>query len=255
MSTEYPLTKINRINLARAYRNVPHVDLSIECVVEGQMGKAYVDDLENPCAYKIGGFFNYFAGDATSEGGQQMLKEIKPWSLFMPSSPGWLEAGKTMYGERLVSFDRYSFSSECLSLAHVQKLCSDSKFTAEMKRMDIPLIERVWGRDHFIDVSDFESTSDFVARGIGYCFEKHGEIIGAAFSSLVCSSGIEISLFVSEDYRRQGIATAVSAHLVRWCLENNMDPHWDAANPESCRLAEKLGYISIGKYQAHYPKP
>ncbi|MEW6401856.1 MAG: GNAT family N-acetyltransferase [Chloroflexota bacterium] len=255
MINEYPLTKTNRIRLAKAFRNVPRVDLSIECVIEGQMGKAYVDDLENPSAYKIGGtFFFYFAGDAASEGGQEILKAIKPWTLFMPSSAGWLEAGKTMYGERLISFDRHSFSSECLSLEHVGKLCQASEFANDVKRMDVALIERVWGQDHFIDVSDFESPADFIERGIGYYIEKHGEIVGAALSSLVCSKGIEISLFVMDDYRRQGLATSLSANLIKWCLENAMDPHWDAANPESCKLAEKLGYIPTGKYQAYYLK-
>ncbi|MBE0670194.1 MAG: GNAT family N-acetyltransferase, partial [Anaerolineales bacterium] len=124
-----------------------------------------------------------------------------------------------------------------------------------IKQMDITLLERVQGQDHFIDISDFDSSSDFMGRGIGYYAEKTGEVIGAAYSSLVCNQGIEISLFVLDDHRRQGIATALSANLVRWCLENNMDAHWDAANPESCRLAEKLGYISTGTYQAYYLKP
>jgi predicted GNAT family acetyltransferase len=121
--------------------------------------------------------------------------------------------------------------------------------------MDIAMLEKVWGQDHFIEISDFDSVSDFIGRGIGYYAEKNGEVIGAAYSSLVCNQGIEISLFVSDDYRRQGIATALSANLVRWCLENNMDAHWDAANLESCKLAEKLGYIPAGEYQAYYLKP
>ena len=181
-----------------------------------------------------------------------MLKDIKPWTLFMPSSTGWIEAARALYGEKLISFDRYSFSTACLSMEHLEKLCQGSKFSKDVKQMDASLIARVWGQDHFIDVSDFESPADFIGRGIGYCVEKSGKIIGAAYSSLVCSKGIEISIFVLDDYRRQGIATTLAAHLVKWCLENNMEPHWDAANPESCKLAAKLGYIPTGKYQAYY---
>jgi GNAT superfamily N-acetyltransferase len=251
MITEYPLTKANRIQLARAFRNVPHVDITIECVVEGQMGRAYVDDVQNPLAYKIqlGPFF-YFAGNAS----QEMLEDIRPWTLFMPSSPGWVDAARAMYREKLVSFDRYSFSSECLSVEHLQKFCDVTRFDKDVKRMDIPLVTRVWGQDHFIDVSNFESPADFIERGIGYYVEKGREIIGAAYSSLVCSKGTEVSIFVEEDYRRQGIATILAANLIKWCLESNMDPHWDAANLESCRLAEKLGYTPAGKYQAYYLK-
>jgi GNAT superfamily N-acetyltransferase len=251
---EYPLTKNNRINLARAFRNVPRVDISIECVLEAHMGKAFVDNAESPSAYKImiGPFF-YFAGNAHGAGGQEMLKEIKPYTLFMSSSTGWAEECRQLYGERLVAFERYSFSSEKLSLEQLTRLCKNSAH--DIKRMDIAMLEKVWGQDHFIEISDFDSVSDFIGRGIGYYAEKNGEVIGAAYSSLVCNQGIEISLFVSDDYRRQGIATALSANLVRWCLENNMDAHWDAANLESCKLAEKLGYIPVGGYQAYYLKP
>ena len=253
MITEYPLTKPNRLRLARAFRNVPRVDISIECVLEDQMGKAYVDDMEYPSAFHIQiGPFHYYAGDALGDGGQEMLRGFKPYNLFMSASEGWLEACQSMYGERLIGFDRYSFSSESLSLEHIQRLARDNRSSPDVKRFDSALLEKTWGKDHFIDVSDFESPADFLDRGIGYYMEKDGETIGAAYSSLVCSTGIEVSLFVSEEHRRQGIATALSAHLLQWCLQNNIDAHWDAANPESCKLAEKLGYVSIGSYRAHY---
>ena len=50
------------------------------------------------------------------------------------------------------------------------------------------------------------------------------------------------------------MAIVLGADLAAWCLEHAMAPHWDAANLESCGLAEKLGYSPIGKYQAHYLK-
>lgn len=253
MITEYPLTKANRIQLARVFRNVPRVDLSIDCVIEGQMGKAYVDNVESPSAYKIqtGPFF-YFAGDAMAKGAQEMLTDIQPWTLFMPSGQGWIEAGKKMYGERLMALGRYRFSSRCLFVEHLETLSFDSRFSKDTKRIDLALAAQVWGRDHFIDLSEFDSASDFIERGIGYYVEKRGKILGTAFSSLACSQGIEVSIFVDENYRRQGMAATLAAYLLKWCLENNVDPHWDAANPASCGLAERLGYIPEGKYQAHY---
>ena len=45
MIQELPLNKANRIKLAIAFKNVPRVDLSIDSAIEGQMGKAFVDDL------------------------------------------------------------------------------------------------------------------------------------------------------------------------------------------------------------------
>jgi GNAT acetyltransferase len=44
----------------------------------------------------------------------------------------------------------------------------------------------------------------------------------------------------------------VAHALIQWCLKNNADPHWDAANSESCGLAEKLGYVPIETYDAYF---
>ena len=72
------LTKGNRIRLARAFRGSKRVDIAIDCVVEGQMGNAFADDPENPTAFKIEvGPFCYFAGDARSTGGVEMIRD---WS-------------------------------------------------------------------------------------------------------------------------------------------------------------------------------
>ncbi len=255
MAHEYPLTKANRIRLARAFKHVPRVDMSIDCVLDGQMGRAFVDDVSHPTAFKIeiGPFF-YFAGDPPCPGGRAMLEGIVPYTFFMPSSPGWIEAAKDLYGDRLTGFERYSFSSAQLSVDHLDSLCRASAFREDVRRMDLTLAADLWGKDHFVDLSTFDSPEDFIERGIGFYFERSGEMIGAAYSSLVCSRGIEVSLFVMNDHRRQGIATTLASRLLQWCFENNAEANWDAANIESCNLATKLGYVQTGTYQAYYLK-
>ncbi len=34
---EFPLTKSKRVRLVQAFRNVPRLEMSIDCVIEGQM--------------------------------------------------------------------------------------------------------------------------------------------------------------------------------------------------------------------------
>lgn len=48
MSYELELNKTNRLKLARVFRNHKRVDSSIDCVIEGQMGKAFVNDITHP---------------------------------------------------------------------------------------------------------------------------------------------------------------------------------------------------------------
>lgn len=118
--------------------------------------------------------------------------------------------------------------------------------------MDVPFATQVWAQDHFVELSDFDSPEDFVQRGVGFYLERRGRVAGAAYSSLVCSKGIETSIFVREEHRRQGMATILACNLLQWCIENNAEANWDAANAASCGLAEKLGYTQTGGYEAHY---
>lgn len=251
---EIPLTKPNRIMLASAFRHTPRVDLGIDCAIEGQMGKAFVDRIENPTAFAIeqSSFFLYFAGDARGAGGSAMIRHLPPRRLLMPSSPEWLESVQEIHGAKLVKENRYSFSLEILSAARLQHLLDHSPVGGAVERMNAAMARHP---SNPADLSDFESVEDFLARGIGYGVMQNDTVIGVAYSSLICSQGIEVSIFVAPEHRRKGIATALASHLLKWSLERNLDPHWDAANPESCKLAEKLGYLPTETYAAYYLQP
>lgn len=253
MIVPFPPTKANRLRLAQAFRRVPRVDLSIDCVIEGQMGEAFVDDVDRAAVFKIEtGPFAYLAGDPGSPAAPDLLRSLAPGTLLMPSAPGWAEAARAMYGEQWIELDRHRFSAEGLDAAHLSRLRSASRFAGEVKRMGGSLVASVWGQEHFIDLAQYESPDDFLARGIGFHVDMGGRTAGAAFASLVCSRGIEVSVYVVERYRRAGMATVLSAALLLWCLENDLDPHWDAANAESFRLAVRLGYRPLGSYRALY---
>ena len=62
----------------------------------------------------------------------------------------------------------------------------------------------------------------------------------------------EVSIYVKEAYRQKGVATALGSKLLLECLNRNERPNWDAANPESCKLAKKLGYTFVETYDAYY---
>jgi len=251
---EFALTKAHRIRLARAFRASQRVDISIDCVVEGQMGQAFVDDAHNPTAFVMQlGVFCYLAGEAKSPAGRAMMESQSPPKLLMPSPPEWIETAQEIHGDRLFEITRYSFSSEHLSIEHLERLLRDSPFRGQAQRIDAAIAARALADpDGVVDVSQFDSAEDFVERGVGFCLLDGETIVGAAYSSLVCSKGIEISLFVLPAYRRRGVATTLGSMLVKYCLKSRMDPHWDAANPESCKLAEKLGYAGTGTYEAYF---
>ncbi len=220
------------------------------------MGKTMVDNVHAPAVFQIEvGPFNYFAGDPSSDAGKKLLEALEPNRLVMPSAEGWIEAIQAKFKEDMIGFDRYRFSADSLSRTDLQTLIDASPLAPHIKQIDLNFAEQIWGTEFFIDLGDYESAVDFCERGVGYYFEEKGKAVGGAYASLVCSEGIEVSLFVQEAHRQRGIASLLSGKLLLWCLERGLRPNWDAANPISCKLAEKLGYTPSGTYRAFYIRP
>jgi GNAT superfamily N-acetyltransferase len=254
MDYELELTKANRLKVAKAFRFNKRVDFSIECVIEGQMGKAFVNDLAHPTAYRITvGPFWYFAGEADGPAGQQMMQGLQAYNILMPSPAPWVKIAQGMYGEHLKRFTRYRFSAAELSGEHLNRLLEASAFQERVIPISVDVAKRIAEQpDGYLDLSDFDSAEDFAERGLGYTMLDDGKAIGVAYSSLVCSQGIEVSIYVAEPYRRQGVATALASKLLLASLQYGLRPNWDAANPESVELAKKLGYRYLEPYNAYY---
>jgi GNAT superfamily N-acetyltransferase len=253
LATDYPLTKANRIRLAQAFRDVPRVDIAIDACLEGQMGQAMADDGAHPQAFAIRvGPFCYLAGASDDDAGATLLRGLALPMMVMASGAGWIEAVKSTFGTRVKTYERYSFSSHALSRDHLETLQAGSPWRDHVERIDLALATDAWSHPGVVDIASYDSPDDFVERGIGFCLVDAGECVAAAYSSIVCTTGIEVSLFVEQARRRQGIATALSAALLGECLNRGLHPNWDAANDPSYGLALKLGYVPTGSYVEHY---
>ncbi len=254
MLEPYALTPSHRLTLATAFRSCPRVDTAIDCAIEGQLGRALVDSVAGPTVFAITvGPFWYFAGDAEGSAAEALLHALPAYGLLMPSTPGWRERAQAVFGPDLRGFPRYSFATEGLNVTHLQALLATSPHGPHTRAVDVVLASQLAaGAEPLLDLSDFDSVEDFVARSLGYIVLADGDPVGAAYGSLVNSRGLEVSVFVAEPFRRRGVATALAAGLVLACLRRGLRPNWDAANPESCALAEKLGFVAAGTYEAFY---
>ncbi len=123
----------------------------------------------------------------------------------------------------------------------------------ELKRIDGELYEACLENEQFEDnVGNFASKEEFLELGRGFAILKDGEIVSVASSYTVYREGIEVEIDTEEEYRRQGLASVAGAALILSCLDDGLYPSWDAANPESVHLAEKLGYEFSHEYPTYW---
>lgn len=61
------------------------------------------------------------------------------------------------------------------------------------------------------------------------------------------SRSVEVAISTRPEHRGQGLATAVAARFCLAALNLGLEPHWNAANPVSKRLARRLGFLPAGK--------
>ena len=115
----------------------------------------------------------------------------------------------------------------------------------EIKRIDSEIYDLILsaGDDDLEYLTgDFETKEAFLEKGRGFAVLKDGSVVAGASSEYCYRYGIEVEIDTVRSERRKGLATAVGAKLILSCVEDGLEPVWDAASMISVHLAEKLGY-------------
>jgi len=88
-------------------------DTMILSCIQGHMGEAYVDNIDNPtAALLIVGAFVFLSGDVNSEIAEELLLNIPKNSLVIVDTDEWKSKIEKVYNGRYEKFDRYSFKKD-----------------------------------------------------------------------------------------------------------------------------------------------
>ncbi|MBU3127863.1 GNAT family N-acetyltransferase [Clostridium tagluense] len=100
----------------------------------------------------------------------------------------------------------------------------------------------------------WESGSNFISNGFGFCILKDGEFVSVCNTYYVKQGSAEIDITTSDKFRKQGFALITCLAFIEHCVKNNIKPIWDCdeGNENSKSLAIKLGFNSIENYQMHW---
>ncbi|QWU45558.1 GNAT family N-acetyltransferase [Bacillus sp. NP247] len=224
--------------------------------LQGHMGTAWVNDLENPTVAQISvGIFTFYAGDSSAIETEELLRNIPDRILVIVNSDEWKQRLEIFHERKIDKFLRYKFkrNPEVFDRTKLQAYISLLPKGYELRKIDEHIVNNPTLHKVSEDfTSQFRSIDDYVDRGIGYSILYHGEVVCGASSYSIYDDGIEIEVATDSEHRRKGLATVVSAALILDCLEKGKYPNWDAANTKSAKLAEKLGYVFDQAYDTYF---
>lgn len=224
--------------------------------LQGLMGKAWADSIDNPkSAQIIVGDFCYFAGEPNRQLVRNMPKEHTSSCIIMvPGAEDWNAVIEQEWADKCHKTSRFAIKKEG-DIFDRDSLRKNIEQLPEGYRLKMigreeyqAILKEEWAMDFCAHFADYE---EYMAHGLG-CVVYYGEELAAGASSYTYyDAGIEIELGTKENHRRKGLATIAASMLILECLERGLYPSWDARVWESVVIAQRLGYHFEREYTAY----
>ena len=103
-------------------------------------------------------------------------------------------------------------------------------------------------------IYNFRSHEEFITRGVGLGILHQGTFVSGASSAAVGGGKLEIEIQTHRQFRRRGLARAVAAALILYCLEHGIEACWDAANEPSAALAPLDSPVEQAGFEPSVPR-
>ena len=219
-------------------------------------GRIWVDSIDSPTVARLQlNVLNFICGDSNSVSAKELLQTIEQLQpLFVPDD--WIDFIVKEWGDLLGKQKRTMMSLDSLDINFLRGLRNRLPKEYLLERVDIETARKLDKGVHRHIAIFFDGTVDFVESGLGFCIKHVDKVISIASTYTPYTNKFEIQVDTIDDptHRRKGLATAVCAALMVYALENNVVPHWDAANDISVQLALKLGYTDPYEWNFFYLK-
>ena len=247
------------------FRDYPYLRGYVAAVLSGEMGAAFVDDLDNPTVGRLTlGWPHIFAGDATRRIFEAMLKEVPPEATLIGADTAWVDAFRRIWGNQLVPWKRIAFSpgdwnSKTLT-ALTQQLPEGYTLKQVTNATEVEGLTQVV--DWLVDRRNYPTPENFLNRGVAFAVEFNGQIVSGCTSYAIGGGKFDLGIATRPEHQRRRLAQAVAARMILYCIEHDIEPCWDAGNRTDAReteisavLAQKLGFTNPTPYTAYIIKP
>lgn len=222
-------------------------DIFIETALD--YGFILADDQQNPhvALAFVGGCILY-GGDPTHEAAIDLIKaqEVQPCVLAYPKS--WADFVKEVYGEQVKCLTRYYFPFASFKKEKLYHALLEEPREYRIQKMSMKWIKGLEALGEVYHKYHYKDLQDFLDRGCCFCVTKGEEVCAAVGAYLRSDNKIQVQVNTKKEYLNQGLATIACAHMLRYCLDNQIQVGWDASNLISKKLANKLGYEECVPY-------
>lgn len=220
-------------------------------ILSGAFGNAFADQPASATVGMIGGLdFVCFAGDAAGATAAALIRSCASGSWLIGRDAAWQARFGEIWGDQLCPKERFAFRSPA---------AWDRERLAGLMH-DLPTgctLTPIWEADaaRFAQLSatlvDFDGQGQpTMAHSIGFGIEQEGQFLSGC-AGAPGGGMVDFEIQTALAHRRRGLATAVAAAMILYCLDHDLTPCWDAANEMSARLAEKLGFVGRTPYMAY----
>ncbi|MGY5880966.1 MAG: GNAT family N-acetyltransferase [Candidatus Thorarchaeota archaeon] len=226
----------------------------VESAFEYRTAKLLVDYETNPrIVVLLYPYVSFISGDVSSPKLAEMLNAIPEETQMNVDEETWPSKLRKHFGETLIQQKRTKMSNKYLSLDVLSRLKRPLPEGFSVERVDRETAEKLSPLLRVLIRPFFGSVDNFIKRGVGFCVKHGEEPISMASSAIPYTDILEVQIATvnSPEYRRKGFGTAACIALFEYCFENNIEPHWEAANQASVILAEKMGYTNPEPYYVY----
>ncbi|MDQ3960387.1 MAG: GNAT family N-acetyltransferase [Pseudomonadota bacterium] len=241
----------NRASLRRLFDRYPCLHGSVAAVIEGGMGKVFADAQGEPRVALAVLDFHFLAGDPLHENALLLLHLLQPGDVVIAPTPAWQQLVATTYLGELAVYSREAFRSEQFDVDKLRRFCQVLPSGFELRQVHLAEVTQFATDLDPVLIHNFRSHEDFMIRGVSLGILHQDTFVSGASSAAIGGGKLEIEIQTHPQFRRRGLARAVAAALILYCLEHGLEPCWDAANEPSSALARQLGYHSTGKYEVY----
>ena len=231
----------------------PYVRGCMAAVFEGGMGKVFSDSKDDPSVALALLWFNFLAGDPLHEDARSLLDLMMPGKQVIAPTPAWKKMLAAIYPGKLAVYSREAFKFEKVDVDTLRRFREALPGEYELRKVQLAEVTKFETLAPF--AGHFPSHEEFITRGVALGILYEGRFVCGAASDAIGGGKVDIMIQTHRQFRRRGLARAVAAAIMLYCLENNLELCWDAANEPSSALARQLGFRSTGKYNVYRIEP